>query len=865
MKPKAIIFSGADPFILDLIEALLAHSCQVFLFTDNPDWWRQMLHHLSQNSSLVINSRGEELPADPAYVFANHRLGFSQRNLKQETDFLTNVPFAKGCFLFSLWFKETISDLAGATAIYLGEVFGPRVTDKEGEVNRLVWQAARQGRVVLPAQDLPLYPLYTKDAVKEILRQIFGFGFEKREFGLAEETTTYAFFNQLQVLKPQLTAEIQAKTPLSKEPKNVEIINPQLTDASALSNTLDWLERTPHLAVAPSSFKQIEIPKSKPAKLNLQRPKFLRKRVPRKKLVLGLIILLWFLFLPFVSVFGTGVFLKLAYQNLLAGRLKTGERLLEASQVVGDLGKKGAVWGARIPILGKAYASTLSVLEIATMAAEAGNRGLTVVDDTQGLLTAVFAEGQGEVDSFAQKLFLELDTLYKDTSFLQSEIQGLPGLVRGFAPDLENLGRLRQGLEGARLLALDLPAILGKERPTTYLVLLQNNMELRPTGGFIGSFALLTFDQGRFADFAIYDVYSADGQLKGHVEPPAPIKDYLGEANWFLRDSNWDPDFPTSAQRAEWFLDKEMDRGVDGVVGLDLEVLKSLLKITGPIYVADYDTWVDENNLYERVQYQVEADFFPGSRKKANFLTALASSVLEKLKTLERKDYAQVAQALWTALESRDIQIFMHQENAANGLSKLGWDGSIVSQSCLRANCQDVWLALNEANLGVNKANYFITRQGQLNLKVEGDFLVSSLELKIKNNAAPALGLSGRYKTYLRLLTNPETRFDDLKIISSRGQENKPLEITVLQGRMEAGALLEVLPGQEMTVRFAWKEPLKLAKNQPGFLNLQVLKQAGVAAYPLGIRVDQGQVLIYNTNLSKDFQQEIPWRNPNSF
>ena len=68
-------------------------------------------------------------------------------------------------------------------------------------------------------------------------------------------------------------------------------------------------------------------------------------------------------------------------------------------------------------------------------------------------------------------------------------------------------------------------------------------MELRPTGGFIGSYAIMTFDKGRLAEIVVNDVYTADGQLKGHVDPPEPIRKYLGEGGWFLRDSNWDPDF----------------------------------------------------------------------------------------------------------------------------------------------------------------------------------------------------------------------------------------------------------------------------------------------------------------------------------
>ena len=104
----------------------------------------------------------------------------------------------------------------------------------------------------------------------------------------------------------------------------------------------------------------------------------------------------------------------------------------------------------------------------------------------------------------------------------------------------------------------------------TYLVLFQNNMELRPTGGFIGSYALLNIGNGKMKGFSISDVYTADGQLKGHVDPPDAIRKYLAQPHFFLRDSNYDPDFVVSSEKAIWFLQKELGINVDGVIGINL-------------------------------------------------------------------------------------------------------------------------------------------------------------------------------------------------------------------------------------------------------------------------------------------------------
>jgi len=81
-------------------------------------------------------------------------------------------------------------------------------------------------------------------------------------------------------------------------------------------------------------------------------------------------------------------------------------------------------------------------------------------------------------------------------------------------------------------------------------------MELRPTGGFIGSFGLLNFENGKLGNLNVNDIYAIDGQLKGHVAPPDELLHFLGQPNWYMRDSNWSPDFPISAERAYMVLGK---------------------------------------------------------------------------------------------------------------------------------------------------------------------------------------------------------------------------------------------------------------------------------------------------------------------
>jgi hypothetical protein len=88
----------------------------------------------------------------------------------------------------------------------------------------------------------------------------------------------------------------------------------------------------------------------------------------------------------------------------------------------------------------------------------------------------------------------------------------------------------------------------GEEK--TFLILFQNNMELRPGGGFIGSFGILKIRDGRVTKFDVHDTGNFDGRIPDTVTPPYPMEQTLKIHSWKLRDSNWSPDWKENALQA---------------------------------------------------------------------------------------------------------------------------------------------------------------------------------------------------------------------------------------------------------------------------------------------------------------------------
>lgn len=424
----------------------------------------------------------------------------------------------------------------------------------------------------------------------------------------------------------------------------------------------------------------------------------------------------------------------------------------------------------------------------------------------------------------------------------QDWLNNLP-LVGGYLSSLQKkVPTLRQAILDSRELLPHFKSLGGFGQTRTYLILFQNNMELRPTGGFIGSFGLATAREGKLINFEVNDVYAADGQLKGHVDPPAPIREVLGEAGWTLRDSNWDPDFPTSASRAQWFLEKEIGRTVDGTIAVTLNLAQELLKVTGPLKLLDYQEEVTSENLYERAQYRAEANFFPGSTQKKDYLGAVARALFAKLKNPSPGQALQLVEVLRNAVAKKDTQVYFTDPELQAAFSKLSWTGEVrEAVSCPVTNCTTDSLFLVDSNLGVNKANYFLKRKiiEQIVVSAEGE-IGHELSATFQNSATSDRWPAGRYRSYVRFYLPLGTKVDQvsLKNPSTGVVEKLPgVDETEEHGKFILGFPFEVPIQEVREIILSYKAATKVDLSQGGSFVLFLQKQAGTIGDPYEVAI----------------------------
>ncbi|MGB9911473.1 MAG: DUF4012 domain-containing protein [Microgenomates group bacterium] len=445
--------------------------------------------------------------------------------------------------------------------------------------------------------------------------------------------------------------------------------------------------------------------------------------------------------------------------------------------------------------------------------------------------------------SLTEEIKADLDELYFYFSILEKEVEIKKEKnwltkqiwLRGNFGELKERNKeLKNVLIKTKGFLNIFPSLLGEKEKRTYLVLLQNSAELRPTGGFIGSIAFLTFNKGRLIDFEVQDVYWADGQLKGHVEPPEEIKKYLGEANWYLRDVNWDPDFPTVAQKAQWFLDKETGRTVDGVIGINIYFIQDLLKAIGEIEIPDYEEKINADNFFERAEYYSEVGFFPGSTQKQDFLGKVARVLFSEIKKAENKKKLEIAYALYRSLEEKNILLYFNNSQEQKEIFNLGWDGGLKNINCQKLSkeqeeeCFGDYLMIVEANLGVNKVNYFVERNVDHFAEIDSEGRIKkSLIISYVNKSTSEKFPGGKYKNYLRIIVPKKSELMELKI-GGKAVEKDKIKIEEEKEKTIFGFLVEVPPADSLEVEVYYFLPWTVSsffKNNWFFL---VQKQSGI-------------------------------------
>ncbi len=454
----------------------------------------------------------------------------------------------------------------------------------------------------------------------------------------------------------------------------------------------------------------------------------------------------------------------------------------------------------------------------------------------------------------------QLDDLSQDLSYLYQKLPDMPQLKKY----KEQLKDGITAIDTGRKILPHMDTIFAKGGSKKYLLMFANNMELRPGGGFIGSFGILNTHNYSIGDLRVYDVYDADGQLKAHIEPPAPIRDYLHQPHWFLRDSAFSPDFYENYKQATFFLQREMSMNdFDGGILITTTAIQNMLEATGDLYVPDFNEVVNRDNFYLKAQLYAEKGFFPGSTQKKRFLSAVMDQLIIRI---EDSAGPKLFQMLEKSLDEKQIVAYFEDSKVENTMNGQYWSGRIISPSCTSSNtnCLVDYLLPYDANLGVNKANFYVSKSVKLAVSLDSSGAThNKLIMTVKNDSPSDSFPGGSYKNYMQIALPNNA---NVKRVTKNGVLVDKYDITNTS-HQTVGFYTEIAPQAMAEITVEYQLSSRLTNGQ-GVYQLIVQKQIGSPNYDFNVTLSlpkniyvvnqnfsplvNGNTIEYNTSIKSD-------------
>lgn len=421
-------------------------------------------------------------------------------------------------------------------------------------------------------------------------------------------------------------------------------------------------------------------------------------------------------------------------------------------------------------------------------------------------------------------------------------------------------------------------SILTSKEQAHLLLLFQNSSEIRPAGGFIGSYADLTIKDGALNAFDVRDIYDPDGWVVKKVIPPKPLQAITPV--WEARDANWFFDFKTSAEKVIGMLEdslfyKEQNVSFIGAIGINTSVMEDLISITGPIELPQYNLTITKENFLEKVQFEVEAGTNKAKNQPKKILSDLTSKLLEKISLLTSEEKEKLFDILREDLKSKSIQIYFKDKSLEQFMKEYNISGSVFVEP---ENWHGDYLAVVNANVASGKTDVFIDQKISFKSSIDISGKVSNevtVERSHRGGSSKYYWYNVTNKDYMRLLTPKDVTLlgikgDTAKLMKSPmnykalGYSSDPeidlLEVSKIESNWNVlSAWSYTAPKSSSTIIFTYERPNVLKLEKGSSYQFVYDKQSGVQS---GISVSIEAPPGYRWKESKSsiftFEDEMP-------
>jgi hypothetical protein len=387
------------------------------------------------------------------------------------------------------------------------------------------------------------------------------------------------------------------------------------------------------------------------------------------------------------------------------------------------------------------------------------------------------------------------------------------------------LPAVRRSFDNVIVVAKLLPAFSGYPTEKTYLLILENNREMRPSGGFIGTYGIVKIKNAELVSFFTEDSYQLDKQVEADwdIESPEPMAKYMNQPHWYFRDANWWPDWPTSAEKIKWFYEQEGgEEKVDGVIAITPTVLEEFLGVLGNFTVSDL--LFNKANFWEQLEYQVEYGYNQQGiemKDRKDIIGDLGKMVIDKLHSLPMNKLSELIDITTGLVEQKHIQLYFIDPQMQSLALENEWAGEVKSTD-------GDFVMLVDANLAALKTDSVMERTLLYHLNQSDSKNITAKAEVTYQNLGTFSWKTTRYRTYTRLYVPAGSELISIKV-GNKIIDAEDIDTVDEFGKTSFGLFFEVEPQTSKKVTWEYQLPTTVTeKVGSGEYSLLVQKQAGL-------------------------------------
>ena len=362
-----------------------------------------------------------------------------------------------------------------------------------------------------------------------------------------------------------------------------------------------------------------------------------------------------------------------------------------------------------------------------------------------------------------------------------------------------------------------------KER--TFMIFLQNNMELRPGGGFLGQYAVVKIKNGEVTSSYFEDANLLDQRIQATVAPPYPFKRMMQIKKWKFRDSNFSPDFPTNVAKAKYFykLAGRSADNFDGFIAVNAQVFNDVLALTGPITVPGYSTEFNSTDGALKLEEVVEKAYIMNpeldTQNRKMIMKSMTPIIIDKLFSLN--NVTKIAELVHNEFKNRNIMVNFTDSELQALADSVYWTGKVAM------DWGGDYLMISDANMGSLKTDYYIRRSINYEVDFTGEKPVVTLNINVKNTATYGDWRTSDYHEYMRVYVPKGSNFLERQMV---GYPNIGEEFE----KTYFGVILHSVMNKETNGMIKYELPENIKAE--GY-RLLIQKQSGAGDIPVHVKI----------------------------